>query len=252
MNKTGIKWTDKTWNPVTGCQKVSEGCRYCYANDIADRFFPNKFKMTLHPERLIQPTYLKVPQRIFVNSMSDLFWDAIPEDYLDRVFDVMESTPHLTYQILTKRPERMLTYSAKRKFAKNIWAGVTVECQAVAYRLEMLRWVNTNGNRFVSAEPLLTPLNVDWSKIDWVITGGESGTHLSDPAICKARGLVKHLGRNVWIPRPERIDWIRDIRDACVSRNIAFFHKQWGGASNNVAGNELDGKVWEQFPPNKP
>lgn len=248
MNKTGIKWTDRTWNPVTGCVKISSGCKYCYANDIADRFYTNKFNLTLHPERLIQPSHQKLPHKVFVNSMSDVFWEAVPEYFVDQIFDVMEAAPRLTFQILTKRPDRMLSYSKKRRFAENIWAGVTVECQAVAHRLDLLRQINTDGKRFVSAEPLLSRLSVDWSGIDWVITGGESGTHLSDPAICQARGLVVHLGRNVWIPRPDRIDWIREIRDACVAKRIAFFHKQWGGSTSNVAGNKLDGKIWQQFP----
>ena len=250
MNKTGIKWTNKTWNPVTGCQKVSSGCKYCYANALADRLFPNKFKLTLHPERLIQPTRLKVPQRIFVNSMSDVFWAAVPEDFVDLIFDVMESTPHLTYQILTKRPHRMLAYSRKRPFAHNIWAGVTVECQEVAGRLDILREVKTKGNRFVSAEPLLSPLKVDWTGIDWVITGGESGDHLLDPAIRAARGLVD-LNGNKWTPRASRIDRVRQIRDDVKVSGGAFFHKQWGGITNNVAGNLLDGRIWEEFPPDR-
>lgn len=255
LNKTGIKWTDKTWNPVTGCTKISSGCKFCYANELADRFtgsahYPNGFAMTLHPERLKQPLNLKVPQRIFVNSMSDLFWNAVPEDFVDQVFEVMEATPHLTYQILTKRPDRMLAYSRKRPFARNIWAGVTVESQPVANRLDVLRKVQTQGNRFVSAEPLLSALNVDWSGIDWVITGGESGTHLIDPAIRAARALVELNGK-VWTPRPDRIPWVQQIRDDCKAQGVAFFHKQWGGVTNNVAGNVLDGRTWEEYPPNR-
>lgn len=255
MNKTGIKWTNKTWNPVTGCQKISDGCRFCYANDLAERFsgsqaYPNGFKMTLHPERLNQPLNLKVPQRIFVNSMSDVFWASVPEDFVDLIFDVMERTPHLTYQILTKRPERMLAYSRKRPFAHNIWAGVTVECQDVAGRLDILREVKTHGNRFVSAEPLLSPLAVDWTGIDWVITGGESGDHLLDPAIRAARGLVE-LNGNKWTPRADRIDWVRQIRDDCKAAGAAFFHKQWGGITNNIAGNLLDAGIWEEYPPDR-
>lgn len=255
MNKTGIKWTDRTWNPVTGCNKVSAGCKYCYANELADRFagsthYPNGFAMTLHPERLKQPMNLKLPLRIFVNSMSDLFWEAVPEDFVDAVFDVMEATPHLTYQILTKRPDRMLAYSRKRRFKANIWAGVTVESQAVADRLDVLLEVETDSVRFVSAEPLLSPLAVDWSGIDWVITGGESGEHLRFPAIRAARALVE-LNGNRWTPRADRIPWIRQIRDDVKAAGGAFFHKQWGGITNNVAGNVLDGRIWEEFPPNK-
>lgn len=255
MNKTGIKWTDKTWNPVTGCAKVSAGCRYCYANELADRFagsahYPHGFAMTLHPERLKQPMNLKLPQRIFVNSMSDLFWDAVPENFVDQVFDVMEATPHLTYQILTKRPERMLAYSRRRRFKRNIWAGVTVESQAVAGRLDVLRQVETDSNRFVSAEPLLSPLDVDWSGIDWVISGGESGEHMRFADIRAARALVELKGNN-WTPRTDRIDWVRGIRDGVNAADAAFFHKQWGGITNNVAGNVLDGRIWEEFPPDR-
>ncbi|OAM88962.1 phage Gp37/Gp68 family protein [Termitidicoccus mucosus] len=252
MNKTGIKWTDKTWNPVTGCQKVSEGCKYCYASTLAERFsggkaYPNGFAMTLHPERLNQPKNLVKSQRIFVNSMSDVFWSAIPRSFVDQMFDVMEATPHLTYQILTKRPEAMLSYSRRRRFTKNIWVGVTVESQAVADRLDVLREVQTDGYRFVSAEPLLSPLAVDWSGLDWVITGGESGEHLMDATIRQSRALVT-LANCRWTPRIDRIPWIRAIRDASKASKLAFFHKQWGGVINNIAGNELDGRIWEEYP----
>lgn len=161
--------------------------------------------MTLHPERLKQPMNLRAPLRIFVNSMSDLFWNAVPESFVDQVFDVMEATPHLTYQILTKRPDRMLAYSRKRRFKRSIWAGVTVESQALADRLDVLRQVETDSNRFVSAEPLLSPPDVDWAGIDWVIAGGESGEHLRFPAIRGARALVE-LNGNQWTPRADRID----------------------------------------------
>lgn len=256
MNKTGIKWTDYTWNPVTGCAKVSPGCKYCYANELADRFggsanYPNGFAMTLHPERLKQPIHKPKGKRVFVNSMSDLFWTAVPDSFVDQVFDVMEATTQLSFQILTKRPDRMLAYSRRRRFAKNIWAGVTVESQAVANRLDLLRQVETDGFRFVSAEPLLSPLtDANWSGIDWVITGGESGSHLLDPAICQARGLVERRGSNLWVPRDDRIPWVRDIRNAVKSQGIALFHKQWGGVTNNIAGNRLDGEVWEEYPDN--
>lgn len=252
MNKTGIKWTDYTWNPVTGCQRVSAGCKYCYANEIADRFagsahFPNGFSMTLHPKRLKAPLKKQGPKRVFVNSMSDLFWTAVPTSFVDQVFDVIDATPQLTFQILTKREDRMLEYSRTRRFPKNLWAGVTVESQATAGRLDVLRQIETDGKRMVSAEPLLSPLKVDWSGIDWVITGGESGSHLMDPAIRAARGLVELVG-NKWSARPDRIDWVRQIRDDCKAAGAAFFHKQWGGITNNIAGCELDGRTWEEYP----
>ena len=251
MNNTSIKWTEKTWNPVTGCEKISAGCQHCYAHRIAtnpwfSKIFPNGFNLTLHPERFVQPFDIKKPALIFVNSMSDLFWDQVPQWMVDCVFEVIEATPRHTYQILTKRPERMLTQSLSRPFPKNVWAGVTIENQAQAGRMDYLREVKAH-TKFLSCEPLLSPLDLDWKAVDWVITGGESGPHLNDPVKCAKRGLVEKVG-GVWMPRNDRLDWIRQIRDGCHAVDTAFYHKQWGGPKPDIGNNVLDGQSWEQFP----
>lgn len=258
MNATGIKWTEKTWNPATGCKQVSPGCAFCYAKTIAEdpskaKWFPNGFGMTLHPERLQQPKAIKEPSMIFVNSMSDLFWDQIPDDFVDKVMDVIAATPQHRYQILTKRPERMLAYSVRRPLPENVWAGVTIESQAQASRLDVLKKVKGAKIKFISAEPLLSSLVLDWSALDWVIAGGESGAHLKDSEMCLKRGLVWFRdATGQWVPRADRTDWIRGIRDGCVSAKTAFFFKQWGGPWSSSAGNILDEQTWEQYPSDMP
>ena len=227
MNTTGIKWTEKTWNPATGCEKVSAGCKYCYAKRIAEdpakaAMFPNGFGLTLHEKRLNQPVYLPEPSLIFVNSMSDLFWDQIPEQFVDNVMAVIRKTPQHRYQILTKRPERMAEYSSRKPLPANVWAGTSIESQRVAHRLDDLRKVQGAGTKFISAEPLLGPLDLDWSAVDWVIVGGESGPHLKDATVCHQRGIVQEFAGR-WVPRADRIQWVRDIRDGCVAANLPAF-----------------------------
>lgn len=277
MNDTGIIWTEHTWNPASGCVKVDAGCKYCYAETLAENrrgtpAFPNGFDLTLRPHKLREPFKLKKPSLIFVNSMSDLFWEAITDDYRDKVLDVIEATPQHQYQVLTKRPDVMLRYSKRRKLPSNFWAGTTIATQKnVDERLEPLAQVDAEI-RFISAEPLLEPLDFRaWfglatyefragGKFHWLITGGESGAHLNRPEICLKRGLAMREGGYLrggeawwnplarWIPRPERIGWVRDIRDQCVAAGVAFFHKQWGGTTSHSAGRELDGRTWDQFP----
>lgn len=253
MRKTKIKWTERTWNPVTGCKEVSPGCAFCYAREIANgkRYgnspgFPNGFAMTLRPKRLIEPLELAAPSIIFVNSMSDLFWDEIPEWYVRAILRVIELCPQHVFQVLTKRPEQMLEFSRKFRFPDNLWAGVTIESQEQAGRLDVLKQVEAKI-RFVSVEPLLSPLDLDWSAVDWVITGGESGSHLNDPRMCEKRGLAELVG-GVWVPRTSRIDWVRQIRDGCVAAGTHFFHKQWGGPHSGSAGRILDGREWDERP----
>ena len=247
-----IKWTKKTWNPVSGCEKVSAGCRFCYAEAIATGKrgggcgLKTGFELTLHPERLTQPLNQKVPAVYFVNSMSDLFWEDVPADMVEKIFDVIEATPWHIYQIQTKRPERMLAQSVRRPFPANIWAGVTVENQDTAWRVDVLRQVNARV-RYLSCEPLLSPLQVDWKAVDWVITGGETGPHLLDAATCAKRGLVEKVG-GAWMPRAECMDWVRQIRDGCHAAGTLFYHKQWGGPWYDKDNNWLDGQQWEQFP----
>lgn len=256
MNTTGIKWTEKTWNPVTGCMQVSAGCKFCYAKRIAEdpgkaSSFPKGFGLALHEKRLDQPIYMTKPTLIFVNSMSDLFWDKVPEEFVDKVMEIIRKTPQHRYQILTKRPERMAEYSSRKPLPSNVWAGTSIENQRVAHRLDELRKVQGAGVRFISAEPLLGPLDLDWSGVDWVIVGGESGPHLHDPTVCAQRGLVEEVA-GIWTPRADRIDWGRGIRDACLAAGTPFFFKQWGGPWSGSAGNLLDGVKWEQYPADMP
>jgi protein gp37 len=174
---TGIEWTDKTWNPTTGCDKISPGCVHCYAETLTNRFpksFPYGFDLTLYPERLKEPLKWRTPSRIFVNSMSDLFHKKVPLDFIQEVFKVIQATPHHVYQILTKRPERLVELAPHLEFHKNIWLGVSVENQSYVSRIDLLRQVPANV-RFLSCEPLLGSLNLDLTGIDWVIVGGESG-----------------------------------------------------------------------------
>lgn len=254
MNKTEIKWTEVTWNPMSGCTAITEGCRFCYAKTIAENkrgtaAFPKGFDLTIRPHKLIEPRKLKTPSLVFVNSMSDLFWDQVPDSYRDQIVDVMEDTPEHQYQVLTKRPEAMRIYSQRRHLPDNVWAGTTIESDLRTARADVLRRVHASL-RFISAEPLLSALpSLDLSGIDWLITGGESGTHLSDPTVRLRRGMAdpNRHGRG-WVPRVERMDWVRDLRDRCQANGVAFFHKQWGGVRSHSAGRELDGRTWDEFP----
>jgi protein gp37 len=239
---TKIEWTDESWNPVTGCVKVSPGCKHCYAERFAERFrgvrttarkphpFFWGFTPKLREERLNQPYEWKKPTRVFVNSMSDLFGDFVPDDYLARVFDVMRATPQHTYQILTKRADRLERWTKSRKWldrASNIWLGVSVEdTQHGLPRVDQLRRARASV-RFLSIEPLLEGLpGLDVDGIDWVIVGGESGPGA----------------------RPMRVEWVREIRDLCRAEGVAFFFKQWGGVMKGRRGRLLDGRTWDEYP----
>jgi protein gp37 len=225
---TGIEWTDKTWNPTTGCNKVSPGCLHCYAEAITKRFpnnFKNGFDLTLHPERLAEPLKWRTPSRIFVNSMSDLFHEDVPLDFIKKVFKVIHETPWHIYQILTKRPERLLEVASELKFYENIWLGVSVENQNYVHRVDFLRQVPV-AVRFLSCEPLLGTLNIDLTDIHWVIVGGESGQ------------------KN----RPLKTEWVEDIRAQCQAAEVAFFFKQIGGRTSKAGGRLLDGRIWDEMP----
>lgn len=225
---TGIEWTDRTWNPTTGCNKVSPGCTHCYAETLTKRFhtnFPQGFELTLHQERLQEPKRWRKPSRIFVNSMSDLFHEDVPVEFLKDVFEVIRETPWHIYQILTKRHERLLDLVPELKWHDNIWIGVSVENQNYAHRVDYLRKVPAKV-RFLSCEPLLGSLELDLTDIHWVIVGGESGT--------------KH--------RPMQIEWAQSIRNQCQADGVAFFFKQVGGRTPKAGGRLLDGKIWDDMP----
>ncbi len=225
---TTIEWTDKTWNPTTGCNKVSPGCKHCYAEAITKRFhtnFPNGFNFTLHSERLNEPLKWRKPSRVFVNSMSDLFHEQMPINFLVQVFEVMQKADHHIFQILTKRHERLVELAPLLPWPDNVWMGVSVENQKYVNRVDYLRQVPAKI-RFLSCEPLLGPLELDLTNIHWVITGGESGP--------------KH--------RPIQEEWVRSIRDQCQEEDVAFFHKQWGGVRPKSNGRLLDGVLHDAMP----
>jgi protein gp37 len=225
---TGIEWTDKTWNPTTGCDKISPGCLHCYAEAITQRFprnFSNGFDLTLHPDRLKEPTRWRTPSRVFVNSMSDLFHKDVPLDFIKQVFQVIHSTPWHIYQILTKRPERLSDLASKLDFPENVWLGVSIENQNYVNRIEFLREVPVSV-RFLSCEPLLGTLKLDLTDIHWVIVGGESGQKY----------------------RPMEASWARDIRDQCQKAEVAFFFKQVGGRTPKAGGKLLDDEIWNEMP----
>jgi len=228
-----IEWTDATWNPVTGCTKISPGCGHCYAETFAERFrgvsghpYEQGFDLKLWPERLILPLTWKKPKRIFVNSMSDLFHQDVPDQYILRVFETMKAAHWHQFQVLTKRHERLLELSSSLEWADNIWMGVSVESQEYVKRVDYLRGTGA-AVKFLSVEPLLGPIDqIDLSGIDWVIVGGESGGHA----------------------RPMAETWLRSMRDQCQKQGVAFFFKQWGGTNKKKAGRLLDGRTWDAFP----
>ncbi len=232
-DKSSIEWTEATWNPVRGCNKVSPGCKHCYAETLAERFrgvpghpFEQGFDLRLVPEALDLPRRWKRGRLVFVNSMSDLFHEAVPTAFIRQVFDVMATTVQHQFQLLTKRPERAVAIASELSFAPNIWMGVSVENADYIWRVDHLRRIPARV-RFLSIEPLLGPIDdLRLSSIDWVIVGGESGAG--------ARSM-----------RPE---WARSIRDQCLAAGTPFFFKQWGGVRKSARGRELDGRTWDEMP----
>ena len=228
-----IEWTEATWNPVTGCDKVSPGCAHCYAERMARRLqamgqrnYTRGFELTLQEQMLEVPIRWRRPRRIFVNSMSDLFHARVPEEFIQRVFAVMRKADWHEYQILTKRSERLAELHHSLPWAPHIWMGVSVENARFAYRIDHLRMTDARV-KFLSLEPLLGPLpTLDLGGIHWVIVGGESGPRA----------------------RPMERSWVLDIRDQCRAEGVAFFFKQWGGVFKSRTGRELEGRTWDELP----
>lgn len=230
---SGIEWTESTWNPVTGCDKISPGCKHCYAERMAERLqamgqpnYRNGFELTLQPRMLELPLHWRKPQTIFVNSMSDLFHADVPLEYIQRVFEVMRRAHWHRFQVLTKRADRLEQLDSELTWSPNIWMGVSVESSKYVDRIHRLRATRA-AVKFLSLEPLLGPLHsLPLQGIDWVIVGGESGA--------RARAMDP--------------SWVVDIRDQCLRADAAFFFKQWGGKNKKKAGRILEGQTWDEMP----
>ncbi|MGD0273328.1 MAG: phage Gp37/Gp68 family protein [Gaiellaceae bacterium] len=241
-DRSRIEWTEATWNPVTGCSKLSPGCAHCYAETLSLRFGRSLKPWTpanaaenivIHPDRLKQPLSWRRPRMIFVNSMSDLFHELVPVSFVQSVFDVMAAAQWHTFQVLTKRPERAAEIADALTWSKNVWLGVSIENSRFTWRADLLREIDAKV-RFISAEPLLGSLikrgarkrSLNLKSIDWLIAGGESGPHY----------------------RPVNIEWVRELRQACAANRVAFFFKQWGGRTPKSGGRELDGRTYDELP----
>lgn len=233
MRYSKIEWTEATWNPVTGCTKISPGCKNCYAERMSRRLlamgqrnYANGFRLTLQPHMVELPLKWKKPRTIFVNSMSDLFHKNVPFEFVESVFAVMNQAHWHRFQVLTKRADRLERLAPLLRWSSNIWMGVSVESTKYAYRIDHLRRTPAQ-TKFLSLEPLLGPLDdLDLNGIDWAIVGGESG-----------------LGA-----RPMLLNWVKGIREQCEDADVAFFFKQWGGVNKKKAGRELDGRTWDEMP----
>lgn len=233
MSKSSIEWTEMTWNPVTGCTKISSGCKFCYAEIMSKRLqamgvekYKDAFEIKEHPDNLNIPYTWKGSKVVFVNSMSDLFHKDISVDFIKSVFCVMNDNPNHIFQVLTKRAERLFEIHKQLLWTQNIWMGVSVEDEKVADRIDYLRETDAKV-KFLSCEPLIGPLdNLNLKYIDWVIVGGESGHK----------------------PRPMKTEWVLDIQDQCVTSGVPFFFKQWGGRNKKLNGRELNGRTYDEMP----
>lgn len=233
MAQSKIEWTELTWNPTTGCNKVSQGCKFCYAEVMARRLkamglekYRNGFELTLHEDALKIPYTWKQPKIVFVNSMSDLFHKDIPLEFIQRVFKVMNDNPQHVFQVLTKRADILFKYHKELEWSHNIWMGVSVEDSKSLNRINYLRRTRAKV-KFLSCEPLIGPLtDLNLKKIDWVIVGGESGRR----------------------PRPMKPEWVFEIHNKCIKENVPFFFKQWGGTNKKKTGRVLKGRTYSEMP----
>lgn len=233
MAQSAIEWTEMTWNPTTGCDKISQGCKFCYAEIMSKRLqamgidkYKDNFKVRTHESALETPYSWKKSKVVFVNSMSDLFHPDVPLDFIQKVFKVMNENPQHVFQVLTKRSERLYELHQELNWSHNIWMGVSVEDQKTEFRIDHLRKTNAR-TKFLSLEPLLEGLpNLGLANIDWVIVGGESGHN----------------------PRPMESDWVIDIQEQCKEKKVAFFFKQWGGKNKKKNGRELNGRTYDEMP----
>ncbi|MBV6880450.1 phage Gp37/Gp68 family protein [Epilithonimonas ginsengisoli] len=233
MAQSSIEWTEMTWNPTTGCDKISAGCKFCYAEVMSKRLqamgvekYKDNFEVRTHEDALKIPYTWKNSKVVFVNSMSDLFHQDIPLDFIKKVFKVMNNNPQHVFQVLTKRAERLFELHKELKWTHNIWMGVSVENEKVDYRIDFLRKTDARV-KFLSLEPLIGPLpNLNLEKIDWVIVGGESGHK----------------------PRPMDANWVIDIQEQCDKNQVAFFFKQWGGKNKKASGRILNGRTYDEMP----
>ena len=231
--RSRIEWTETTWNPVTGCTKISHGCKHCYAERMSQRLqamgakkYKYGFAVTVHPETLREPFSWKKPSIVFVNSMSDLFHKSVPSAFIESVFATMNEASQHTFQVLTKRPDRVVRLDGRLNWTPNIWLGTSIESSRWLSRMARLKETGAK-TKFLSLEPLLGPLSdMDLTGIDWVIVGGESGPGA----------------------RPMEADWVRAIRDHCLRSDVPFFFKQWGGVFKKKTGRTLDNKTWDQMP----
>ncbi len=236
MAQSSIEWTELTWNPTTGCTKISAGCKFCYAEVMARRLksmgldkYRNGFKLSIHEDALDIPYSWSGSKIVFVNSMSDLFHKDVPLEFIKKVFKVMNETPQHTYQVLTKRGDILLKYDKELNWTPNIWMGVSVEDEKAVNRIDDLRNASAQV-KFLSCEPLIGPLpNLDLTNIDWVIVGGESGRK----------------------PRPMKPEWVLDIKSQCRISKVAFFFKQWGGTNKKKTGRLLRGRTYDEMPKRK-
>ena len=233
MAQSSIEWTEMTWNPTTGCDKISAGCKYCYAEVMARRLqamgvekYKDGFELRLHEDALQIPYTWKSSKVVFVNSMSDLFHKDVPLSFIQKVFKTMNDNPQHTFQVLTKRADILLKHDKHLKWSHNIWMGVSVENEKVKSRIDFLRQTHARV-KFLSCEPLIGPLpNMNLKDIDWVIVGGESGRK----------------------PRPMNPDWVLDIQQQCEEKNVKFFFKQWGGTNKKKTGRILNGRTYNDMP----